>query len=198
MRRRGGRRLSEEEAKLWHHVIRSVRPLPGHAPAPAPPPPQTGAPETPPVEKPLPSPAKIERRPPAPPPLVPLERRLMRDLRRGVDRIDARIDLHGMRQEEAYHALTGFLRRAQVRHARVVLVVTGKGSGSAAVADPFSERGVLRRLVPHWLGLAELRAVVVGFSTAGREHGGEGALYVRLRRSAKGRRAAGDSAGGES
>ncbi|MFD2252385.1 DNA-nicking Smr family endonuclease [Pseudochelatococcus lubricantis] len=188
MKRRGGRRLSEEEAKLWRHVTRSIRPLPGHTP-PLEPAPAPEAEATSPEHRPAEAspPAKIERRPPAPPPLVPLERRLMRDLRRGIDRIDARIDLHGMRQNEAYYALLGFLRRAQGEGARVALVVTGKGSTAAAVADPFSERGVLRRLVPHWLGLAEMRPVVVGFSTASREHGGDGALYVRLRKGAKGR-----------
>jgi DNA-nicking Smr family endonuclease len=44
------------------------------------------------------------------------------------------------------------------------------------------ERGVLRRLVPQWLAEPELRAIVLSYDTAGARHGGEGALYVRLRR----------------
>ena len=45
-----------------------------------------------------------------------------------------------------------------------------------------SERGVLRRQVPQWLSLPEFRALVVGFEEAHIGHGGEGALYVRVRR----------------
>ncbi|HEX5866107.1 MAG TPA: Smr/MutS family protein, partial [Beijerinckiaceae bacterium] len=47
---------------------------------------------------------------------------------------------------------------------------------------PFEERGVLRRVVPHWLRLPDLRPLVVGFEEAAVRHGGAGALYVRLRR----------------
>jgi DNA-nicking Smr family endonuclease len=60
-----------------------------------------------------------------------------------------------------------------------VLVITGKGRTSAAA----SERGVLRRQVPLWLSLPEFRSLVVGFEEAHIGHGGEGALYVRIRRS---------------
>ena len=59
-------------------------------------------------------------------------------------------------------------------------VVTGKGGPT--YDDAFSERGVLRRSVPHWLRAPELRTVVLGFEEAARHHGGAGALYVRLRR----------------
>jgi len=43
-------------------------------------------------------------------------------------------------------------------------------------------RGVLRRQVPLWLALPELRRYVIGFEDAHVGHGGEGALYVRVRR----------------
>lgn len=111
------------------------------------------------------------------PPASGLERRERIGLSRGTLPIESRIDLHGMRQVDAHSALIGFLMRArQAGHARV-LVVTGKGSD-----EPFSERGVLRRAVPHWLRGGELRALVLGFEEAARHHGGAGALYVRLRR----------------
>ena len=102
-------------------------------------------------------------------------------LSRGSHPIDAVIDLHGMRQEEAHQALRGFLHGAQRRGDTVVLVVTGKG-GAPAGGSLFEERGVLRRIVPHWLRLPDLRAVVVGFEEAVQHHGGAGALYVRIRR----------------
>jgi DNA-nicking Smr family endonuclease len=106
-----------------------------------------------------------------------LGRRERQRLARGTLAIDARIDLHGLTQSEAHAALARFLRRAQADDARFVLVITGKGA-----RFPGAERGVLRRQVPLWLGLPEFRAYVVGFEDADTTHGGQGALYVRLRR----------------
>ena len=93
---------------------------------------------------------------------------------RGKEPIDARLDLHGLTQAQAHSALLRFLRNANARDARLVLVITGKGRGG--------ELGVLKRQVPQWLGLPEFRAFVVGFEDAHVSHGGEGALYVRVRR----------------
>ncbi|MGU3361411.1 Smr/MutS family protein [Methylobacterium sp. M6A4_1b] len=117
---------------------------------------------------------------PAPPTAPGLERRARLALRRGALQVDARIDLHGMYQAQAHGALIGFLMRARAAGHTHVLVVTGKGGPT--YDDAFSERGVLRRSVPHWLRAPELRNVVLGFEEAARHHGGAGALYVRLRR----------------
>ena len=110
----------------------------------------------------------------APPPLAPLGRRMKQRVARGKEAIDARLDLHGYTQSEAHAALLRFLRNANARDARLVLVITGKGRGG--------EMGVLRRQVPQWLSLPEFRALVVGFEDAHIAHGGEGAIYVRVRR----------------
>jgi len=127
---------------------------------------------------PLPS-AKIPRATkPITPPLAPLGRRERAQLSRGRKEIDARLDLHGMTQTRAHRELFGFLQRAHSDGLTFVLVITGKGR---AGADP--ERGVLRRQVPQWLRLPEFRSLVVGFEEAHVGHGGEGALYVRIRRS---------------
>ena len=82
-----------------------------------------------------------------------------------------------MTQARAHGALLGFLRAARGKGAKVVLVITGKGG-----ADAYGERGVLKRQVPMWLRLPEFRELVVGFEAAGVRHGGEGAMYVRVRR----------------
>jgi DNA-nicking Smr family endonuclease len=117
----------------------------------------------------------------APPPQpAPLSRRMKRSVARGKEQIDARLDLHGLTQHEAHDALLRFLRAASARDARLVLVITGKGKRIEGHGE--RERGVLRRQVPQWLGLPEFRAVVLGFEDAAISHGGEGALYVRLRR----------------
>jgi DNA-nicking Smr family endonuclease len=112
-------------------------------------------------------------------PLAPLGRRLLQRVARGNEPLDARIDLHGLTQEAAHHALHRFLRRAQADGAKLVLVITGKGVRAQTFGE---DRGVLRRLVPQWLRLPEFRSVVVGFELAHASHGGEGALYVRIRR----------------
>ena len=137
---------------------------------------------------PLPSvPVPVPMLPVQPPSAGPggpgLDWRERRRVHRGLLPIEARIDLHGLYQAQAHDALVGFLIRARAAgHARV-LVVTGKGGASfAGTEDRLSERGVLRRSVPHWLRGPELRGLVLGFEEAARHHGGAGALYVRLRR----------------
>jgi DNA-nicking Smr family endonuclease len=176
------RQLSDEEAALWIGVARSIKPLrPGRAKAQS----KLKTPAT--SEEKLPpritAPHQTKTAPPAKksPPLVQLDRRAKQRVARGRDAIDAKIDLHGMTQSEAHHELLRFVRRAQTNGARLVLVVTGKGSGQSA-RDPGRERGVLRRQVPLWLALPEFRSFIVGFDEAHLTHGGEGALYVRLRR----------------
>ena len=139
-----------------------------------------------------PKPAKVARpapvpKPPAPkpPPLTPLavlDRHERRRIVRGSKAIDGRIDLHGMRQAEAHGALRGFLHHAQVHGYTMVLVITGKGAPGERAIGLDDERGVLRRVVPQWLRMPELRGFVVGFEEAHQGHGGSGALYVRLRR----------------
>ena len=174
------RRLSDEEIALWTEVARTVArrrgatlPTPSKSAAAA------RAPAAPSVsaEAPLGRPAK-----PSEPPLAPIERRLKREIARGRAAIDAALDLHGLTQAEAHQALRGFLRQSQARGARLVIIVTGKGGAPEAPGQQPHERGVLRRLTPHWLREPDLRPVVLGFEEAGRAHGGSGALYVRLRR----------------
>lgn len=123
----------------------------------------------------------------AAPPIADFDRKKARKIRSGQVDIEARIDLHGMRQDEAHAALIGFLRRCHGKGQRWVLVITGKGKASDDDRDtPFDMtrergRGVLKRNVPRWLEEPDLRAIVVSFTVAGIGHGGEGALYVHLR-----------------
>jgi hypothetical protein len=164
--------LTAEERRLWAAVARATVPLegrvlppeePAHTPVPA----QT--PALPAATSPSPAIA------PAIKPLAPLERASA----------DAILDLHGMTQAQAHGALIQFLRRAQASGHGIVLIVTGKGapSGADGFTGPAAERGILRRMVPQWLALPDLRPLVLGFDEAGPRQGGGGALYVRLRRS---------------
>jgi DNA-nicking Smr family endonuclease len=175
------RALSEEERALWESVAKLTKPLrkkPRAAKAAAAvtdPEPAAAAPQAPP---PLRSARTAHVAKPAAPPLAPLGRRERSQLSRGRKEIDARLDLHGMTQIRAHRALSGFLQRAHHDGLTFVLIITGKGKMGAD-----SERGVLRRQVPLWLNLPEFRTLVVGFEEAHIGHGGEGALYVRIRRS---------------
>ncbi len=189
MSREGKKRrgLTYEDRVLWTTVAKSIKPLRAEAknvadelmdiaPEPARP---TGK-QPPKFTK----PAKVQKafvpaaaKPVAPasePKMEPLTRRMKSRVAKGRHAIDARLDLHGFTQHEAHAVLLRFLRTASARDARLVLVITGKGRGG--------EIGVLRRQVPHWLGLPEFRDVVIGFEDAHIAHGGEGALYIRVRR----------------
>lgn len=200
------RELSENERSLWEQAMRETTALQGR---------EHGSMPSRPAARPLPDQAGHHTRekaaqsakdaprgtlPSQPyqesgsPRLAPLARREARRIARDPESIDARLDLHGMRQREAYPALKGFLRASQARGHRLVLVITGKGAARETGSDnydawaqtPFYEapRGVLRRLVPEWLSKPEFRDVVAGVSPAHQRHGGEGALYVRLRSAA--------------
>ena len=178
-RKRG---LSEEDRALWESVAKQVKPLrkrraskPTAASAEA---------NTDVTQKSTASPRPVAPQrivapsKPSPPPLAPIGRRERSHLSRGRKEIDARLDLHGMTQTRAHRALSAFLQRAQGDGLTFVLIITGKGKMGSE-----NERGVLRRQVPQWLNLPEFRSLVVGFEEAAIGHGGEGALYVRIRRS---------------
>lgn len=175
------RALTEEDRELWELVAKQVKPLRKHRATKVHTAPRTEPSTAVPVAKPAPSPRPSAQAPaprptkPAIPPLAPLGKRERTKLSRGRSEIEARLDLHGMTQTRAHRALTGFLHRAHHEGLTFVLVITGKGRSGG-------ESGVLRRQVPEWLSLPELRAFVVGFEEAAISHGGEGALYVRIRR----------------
>jgi DNA-nicking Smr family endonuclease len=191
-KRSAGHQLSDEERALWEHAARTLKPLKGkgrvHSAQ------EREVPSVPPRthDKPLAHRPATPLRTPAkavPPPLSDLDRRKARKVGAGRIEIEGRIDLHGMRQAEAHAALRRFLLRGYAEGRRWVLVITGKGAplrrgeedgGLVGVRD--DERGVLKRNVPRWLEEPELRAIVVGFTTAAIRHGGDGALYVQLRR----------------
>ena len=112
-----------------------------------------------------------------------IEPKLRKRLGRGRVTIDGTLDLHGMRQDEAYAALTRYLSARSARGDRTLLVITGKGLKKVN-GDPTTivERGVLRTMLPIWLSSPELLPLVAGWDQSAQGHGGEGAWYVRLRR----------------
>lgn len=197
------RHLTGEEARLWEGVARTAKPLPGKA-LPSKALPSKALPEpVRPASRPTPGAGPVAGTGAAPaakmtvpvpprPASAGLARREARALARGRAAPEGRIDLHGMTQGEAQAALSRFLHRSHASGRTLVMVVTGKGRSlgrslgrSSLLPDSVAERGILRRMVPHWLALPDLGRMVVGFEEAGPRQGGAGALYVRLRRSGR-------------
>jgi len=158
-----------EDHRLWARVAATVHPLPGRLV------PEAGTEEPPaaPVQLPLAvkNPPKV-RAPYTPP--TDIEPNRLRRIAR--EPMEARIDLHGLDQDRAKAALENFLIRAWSEGYRSALVITGKGTLG---------EGVLRKRTPEWLAAPNLRDIVAGVSEAHRHHGGEGALYVALKRRPK-------------
>ena len=169
-----GKRPHGDEAELWRWAMRDAKPLRARtARAPVPKPRREPKPVAHPAE---PVPALSA-------PVLPelshgaspgVDRRTAEQLHRGQMAIDGRIDLHGMTQTEAHGALAAFIDKAEAQGWRCVLIITGKGARSGG--------GVLRTAVPRWLNLPPHRARILSFGAARPKDGGEGALYVLLRR----------------
>lgn len=104
-------------------------------------------------------------------------------LQRGAKAPDAKLDLHGMTQAAAHRALLSFMQSAHKKGVRLALVVTGQGNPDKEAAGwAKSPHGVLKQMVPRWLNEGDLAAFVTGTAPAHVRHGGEGALYVYLRK----------------
>jgi len=119
---------------------------------------------------------------PAEPKLPDIEPQIRKKVRRGRVPIEATIDLHGMTQQIAHLTLQRFVRESFKRGDRTILVITGKGQSLQGTQNQL-HRGVLRQMLPRWLAEPDLIPLVAGFEFAARHHGGEGAFYVRLKKS---------------
>lgn len=156
--------------RLWQEAVRDVRPLRGSRAVISE------------VPRPIdPDSARVEESRATPPLMPPLDRFAGIDranaerLRRGLHRIEARLDLHGMTQAEAHRTLSAFIAASRDAGRRCVLVITGRGLGQ-------SGPGVLKSSLPRWLEEPELRRQILAIAPAQPHHGGPGATYLLLRR----------------
>lgn len=190
------RRLNPEEQALWRQLTQGIRafrarPRPAQSSAPesargAPSPPDE--PDQPPrrIKGRVPPPRPV----PAPPPRVRvpvpvLDRGWERRIRAGQLQPDASIDLHGHTLASAHAALEGALTQAVAMGSRVLLVVTGKPRAGGAGERSGWEgkgRGAIRSEIGHWLDRSPLADRIASVRVAHPRHGGDGALYVILRR----------------
>lgn len=169
------RRLSPDEANLWSRVVESVRPLAPRAAAPAPVEPiavsapavSRAAPS-----KPAPSPARPRG------PGVTLDANWDQRLSRGLVQPDATLDLHGHNLATAYDLLDRRLDQAIHNGARLLLLVTGKPPGPERPV----KRGAIRAAIGDWLAASRHADRIAAVRNAHPRHGGQGALYIVLRR----------------
>ena len=157
-----------DDRLLWRNAVQSVTPLRRRAAAVAP-----GSGPTPRATE-----ARRTRRQVQPPALdrfSGIDRANAERLKRGLYRIEARLDLHGKTQAEAHHALAVFIHRSSEAGRRCVLVITGRGLSPKGP-------GVLKSAVPLWLEEVELRRQILALAPAQPRDGGAGALYLLLRR----------------
>tara|TARA_R110002124_G_scaffold26566_6_gene95571 strand:- start:340 stop:1002 length:663 start_codon:yes stop_codon:yes gene_type:complete len=198
------RLLNDDERRLWRAVAKDVRPLSSGQIIPEPEqatePDKDAKIKVVAIPKPMASVPRPRRKSELlaahqassaePPPLTGLDRRTSQKLARGQIETEARMDLHGLRQDEAEAALYGFLARSRHAGLRCVLVITGKGESPFARHTLHSSRyheasdhsGVLRSALPQWLGTPRFRSEIAGFQPAHPRHGGGGAFYVWLRK----------------
>lgn len=161
-----------EKDPLWGAYAKTVRPLKGGK---AERPPDAGAkrPSIKIAEKKLPRSYALPVEGPGKKSMRQLDRHVERRLNRGHLEIDARLDLHGFTQAEAYERLEKFLERGLRAGRRTLLVVTGKGTRG---------KGILRERLAGWLAASEHANGIIGFREAAPRDGGAGAFYVLLRR----------------
>jgi DNA-nicking Smr family endonuclease len=184
-RPRGG--LTDEDRKIWRKVAKTLTPL---------------GPSKPELDEDAQSEVDVFREavelsPPqktaphqsvAPKAILPPPHRLdgktFHKLRKGKLKPERRIDLHGLRVEEAHGRLSRFLMESHQRGCRTVLVITGKGNTAARDDNPAmpTRRGIIRQSLPHWLELPPLNRIVLHATAAHHRDGGSGAYYVYLKR----------------
>lgn len=187
-------KLSERDEAIWQKVAESVTPL-GDRPAAPPIPPRKMVRD---LRDGQALPSEWHSRP-SPTPDARIDRKTRRQITTGRQEVDRSVDLHGMTQDQAFRVLRSTVEGAVRRGDKTLLVVTGKGGKrfSQLEATPAAYRtrdefeqfgGVLRRMVPLWLNGPELKPFIQSYGPAAQEHGGEGALYVLLRRRLPGSR----------
>jgi DNA-nicking Smr family endonuclease len=153
------RRLNEADRALWASYASQIAPLRGRTAEKAPEVPAAATmPPVPQLRPAVAAPPGATRK--AASPLTVgdqpggIDKATWRRFRTGKLVAARRLDLHGMTAQRAFHALVPFLRSAHADQVRCVEVVTGRGSGQ--------DGGVIRRELPHWLNLPEIRPLILG------------------------------------
>lgn len=158
-----------EDRLLWQSVTTGIEPLPHRKKNPV----KTTKPQKTEIKAPPPKAAALPSKKTAPSAGFEIDRRTHGRIKRGQKKIEARLDLHGLRQEEAHDRLIAFVEKSCAAQKRLLLVITGKGERG---------QGVLRQNVPRWLKDSHFSSKILMIEPAQIKDGGSGAFYVFLRR----------------
>ncbi len=111
-----------------------------------------------------------------------IDKSTLRKFKREEFKVEAVLDLHGLTEDEAFAKVDSFIPQSYALGRRCVMIITGKGIRVHPNDDIFTSKGVLRKQVPQWLNMARLRAMILIYKHPSEKMGGEGALYILLRR----------------
>lgn len=180
------RGLSAEEQAAWAKLAASVTPLPGRKIPKSAKPLANGAPPEVALVRPAPKPVMPAHKPPlaaqpAPPPHPGLDSHWERKFKAGAVQPDYTLDLHGHTLDTAYDRLMAGLDQARAMDARVVLLIAGR-SRPVDPADRAERRGAIRAKLLDWLAASRHSAAISAVRKAHIRHGGEGAIYLVLKR----------------
>ena len=110
-----------------------------------------------------------------------IDKNTAKRFRHGELKIERRLDLHGYTEDEAWNAVENFVKNAYIDNLRCILIITGKGLPHPE-DDIYAKHGIIKEKVPQWLNTPQLRPLILSISYAQIKDGGNGALYVLLRR----------------
>lgn len=100
---------------------------------------------------------------------------------KGNYKIDARIDLHGYTEKDAFTMVSDFIKNSYIQNKRCLLIITGKGTKKED--DPWYEtKGILNQSLLNWINHPEIRPFVLSVAQAKQSDGGGGAFYILLKR----------------
>jgi len=94
---------------------------------------------------------------------------------------EAVLDLHGYKEDDAFEKVEDFIAQSYFGGKRCVIIITGKGRIHNS-EDIYAPVGILKRQVPQWLNMPRIRSMILIFKNPSESLGGEGALYILLRR----------------
>ncbi len=107
-----------------------------------------------------------------------IDKKKLRELKRGKIKPEAVLDLHGLRRDEAKKNVINFLDESIRKSLRFILIITGKGNK----ASNHEQIGVLRKELPYWISNSNQADKILAVFPASINHGGSGAFYIYIRK----------------
>lgn len=111
-----------------------------------------------------------------------IDKATLRKFKREEFNIEAKLDLHGLTEDKAFTEVNNFVTQCYNKGKRCIIIITGKGLTVREDDDIFTPKGILKKQVPQWLNMPQIRAMILTYKNPSEKLGGSGALYILLRR----------------